>query len=271
MGKYLETVRSAVPPWECDVVEHFTVAYYFDKIAVAGARLLDALGRPPAASPRTCSCFVRYASELRAGDIYLVESAVIESTDASLRLGHRFIDAASGEVCTTVEQELEPADRLDTAAYGVVWEGPAREQREPVPPQRRWHATATDVVRPREVDWKDELALEGYVHRFSAASAHLQARFGMTPSYQVDQRVGFSTFEMMLVLEGAARSGEPVEVLSCVAHIGRTSLRFVHRMQRVRDGRLVAELSQLGVHLDKDARRPARLPEALVQAARALE
>ena len=30
---YLETYRGWVAPWECDVVEHLTVAYYFERFA----------------------------------------------------------------------------------------------------------------------------------------------------------------------------------------------------------------------------------------------
>ena len=30
-------------PWECDLTEHFTVAYYFDRLEEAEANLADAL------------------------------------------------------------------------------------------------------------------------------------------------------------------------------------------------------------------------------------
>ena len=31
MTNWIETYRGAVPPWQCDVTEHFTIAYYFDR------------------------------------------------------------------------------------------------------------------------------------------------------------------------------------------------------------------------------------------------
>src|SRR5438874_12360448 len=48
---WIETYRGTVPPWECDVTEHFTIAYYFDRLEEAEPNLADALrlgGRLPA-------------------------------------------------------------------------------------------------------------------------------------------------------------------------------------------------------------------------------
>ena len=44
MTAWTETYRGAVPPWQCDVTEHFTVAYYFDRLEEADANLADELG-----------------------------------------------------------------------------------------------------------------------------------------------------------------------------------------------------------------------------------
>ena len=35
MADWIETYRGVVNAWECDVVEHFTIAYYFDRFADA--------------------------------------------------------------------------------------------------------------------------------------------------------------------------------------------------------------------------------------------
>ena len=37
MTDWTETYRGAVPPWQCDVTEHFTIAYYFDRLEEAAA------------------------------------------------------------------------------------------------------------------------------------------------------------------------------------------------------------------------------------------
>ena len=37
MEGWTETWRGIVSPWECDLTEHFTIAYYFDRLADAAA------------------------------------------------------------------------------------------------------------------------------------------------------------------------------------------------------------------------------------------
>jgi hypothetical protein len=44
MTNWTETYRGAVPPWQCDVTEHFTVGYYFDRLEEADANLGDVFG-----------------------------------------------------------------------------------------------------------------------------------------------------------------------------------------------------------------------------------
>ena len=41
MAAWTETCRSVVFPWECDVTEHFTIAYYFDRLADAAATMAE--------------------------------------------------------------------------------------------------------------------------------------------------------------------------------------------------------------------------------------
>jgi hypothetical protein len=44
MPNWSETYRGTVPPWECDVTEHFTIAYYFDRLSDAERNLAEELG-----------------------------------------------------------------------------------------------------------------------------------------------------------------------------------------------------------------------------------
>ena len=52
-----------------------------------------------------------------------------------------------------------------------------------------------------------------------------------------------------------------------IVHLGNSSIRFLHRMIDPTDGSELALLSQFGVQLDLDTRRPALLPEPLRTAA----
>ena len=92
--------------------------------------------------------------------------------------------------------------------------------------------------------------------------------FGMTPEYLTGARIGLSTFEFQLTLHTLARPGDMLDVESCLAHLGNSSLRFCHRMRNAETGAEVAWLSQFGVHLDLDSRRPARIPDHLRERSR---
>ena len=275
MGGWLETYRGTVFRWEVDHNDHLTVAYYFARIADAGAVLLRAVGVDPAVA-RTVDCFVRYQRELRVGDIMHMESGVIEAEPDALVLGHKLIDTGAGTLCTTVEQRVGlaaplPAQaRAEVLARRVQWDGPARERRPRPAGLAGFHDSARDIVKPSEVDGSGGPALSHYIHRFSAANGHAIALFGITPAYMRAEQRGFSTFEFQLELGADLRPGDGVRVRSAVRHVGNSSLRLLHVMTREPGDQVVATLEQSGVHFDQDARRPSPLPEALRERARAL-
>ena len=88
MTNWTETYRGAVPPWQCDVTEHFTIAYYFDRVEEAEANLSDELGLGDLSRhgdlPRRLDA--RFVRELRAGSSFHVESAALERRE---RVAHR--------------------------------------------------------------------------------------------------------------------------------------------------------------------------------------
>ncbi len=275
MGGWLETYRGTVFRWEVDHNDHFTVAYYFARIADAGAGLLASLGLGPG-DTRTADCFVRYQRELRVGDIMHVESGVIGLESDGLVLGHKLFDSGDGALCTTVEQRvravapLAPPTRKRIDAGRVAWDGPARERRPRPASLDGFRDTARDIVKQAEMDLAGGAALSHYVHRFSAANGQAIAGFGVSPAYMRAQQRGFSTFEFQLELGDPLRPGDAVRVRTGLLHVGSSSLRLLHVMTREPGDEVVASLEQSGVHFDQEARRPTPLPDELRERARAL-
>src|SRR5262247_1784989 len=102
MDGWTETWRGIVAPWECDITEHFTIAYYFDRLADAASIIAGNLGLsgiPPAAVRRFD---VRFVRELRAGASFHILSAPLAIDGGALRVGHQFLDSANGEVTAWV-------------------------------------------------------------------------------------------------------------------------------------------------------------------------
>jgi acyl-CoA thioesterase FadM len=278
MTNWIETYRGAVPPWQCDVTEHFTVAYYFDRLEEADANLADELGFGdlPRRTDLTRRINVRFARELRAGASFHVESAAL-NVDDGLRLGHRFVDSANGEVVTWFEEHwMLPASPLTSrqretiSGRLAVWNGPPEELRpEPVTADG-FISTARGRVKPTDVDVTGHFAIGAVVHRFSNASGQIGAAIGMDAVFMQHQRRGFSTFELILLITGALPLGTPYLVETGIGHLGGSSLRMIHRMTDPWTGAKIAQLSQFGVNLDLDARRPARWPDDIRRRAMAL-
>jgi len=278
MTDWRETYRGAVPPWQCDVTEHFTIAYYFDRLEEAEANLTDAigLGGLPHRADIARRIDARFARELREGASFHIESAVLGVEDG-LHLGHRVVDSANGEVVTWFAEhwDLTKAhvsdDQRRTLALRLAqWNGPAPEPRAEPLSTAGFIPTARGRVKQADIDAAGNFALGAIVHRFSNSSAQLGAAIGMDAAFMHRERRGFSTFELVLNLSGRLALDAPYLVTTGIAHLGNSSLRMIHCLTDPRTGAEIARLSQYGVNLDLDARRPARWPEAMRAKAAAL-
>jgi acyl-CoA thioesterase FadM len=273
MAEWNESYRGVVSAWECDIVEHFTIAYYFERFADATRNFLELIGEAEtlgsAVGLAPLHLYVTFTQELRAGAVFHVLSAVVGLDESSLRLGHQVVASASLQTVSWVMETLPlpssvtPQLRRQLEARIVAWPGPKLPQ--PARGGSRGALTARDRVKPRELGEGGTMSLAAHVHRFSGAGMQFLSSIGMTSEYMHQNRRGFSTLALDLTLTGAAKVGDRVDVTTAAVHLGNTSLSYLHRM-RGADGRGIASLLQAGVHLDLDARRPAALPPAIREA-----
>jgi acyl-CoA thioesterase FadM len=273
VAEWVETCRGTVAPWECDTTEHFTIAYYLERVEQASATIAERLRLEEhlrtGVFPREFT--LRFMRELRAGASFQVESAAFGSEPA-LRLGHRFVDSASGEPVTWIEEVWPGADltKLQRETVGRTrgnWDGPAIEHRPEPPSTEGSIPSARGRVKPADLDEFGRFSLAAFVHRFTDAVIQASAAIGITDDYMKTERRGYSTFELSLKIGAAPGAGDLYLVETGIAHLGSSSIRFLHRMTDPRSGREVARLGQFGVQLDLDARRPAPLPEHIRAAA----
>jgi acyl-CoA thioesterase FadM len=281
MTDWIETYRGAVPPWQCDVTEHFTIAYYFDRLEEAEANLAEDLGLGEQSRHGNLSrrLDVRFARELRAGSTFHVESAALgfEGNNTGFRLGHRFVDSADGEVVTWFEEHwdlsgapLTPQQRDAIEQRLAVWNGPEAEPRPEPVETTGFIPTARGRVKHGDIDAAGHFSLGAIVHRFSNASGQLGAAIGMNAEFMHQQRRGFSTFELTFRESAALLLDAPYLIETGIGHLGNSSLRMIHRMTDPRSGAEIARLGQYGVNLDLDARRPAHWPDDIRRRAAAL-
>jgi acyl-CoA thioesterase FadM len=250
-----------------------TIAYYFSRLEDASVAVLDDL--PGVRGARTEGLYVRLMREFRAADLMHVTSAPIALDGAVLTIGHKIFDTASGELTTATEQrvilaDLSPGDRAALAARIAAWDGPPREARPAPASDAGFVPSGRRVVQPWEIGNDGMLSWQHLVHHFSGAGLHACRAAGMTPKYLRDNRRGYSTFELDVTIEALPRAGDRIAVRSGILQIGKSSIRFLHRMVDARTGRRLASMGQFGVHFDLEARRPAPLPDALREAANSL-
>jgi acyl-CoA thioester hydrolase len=277
-----ETYRSVVAAWECDVMGHLTIAYYFDRFGDAAAGLIERLvpDLPPGAAWRSSDVLVRYKKELRAGDGIAIRSGVLAAPEEALVIGHEMVTTGEGEVTTLVEHRLRPRQlpygatsegRRALAQAAAPWPHPGFEPIAEPTHAERMTATGGDRVKAWEVDERGELALSGYVHRFAHAALHVCSAFGMTPAYMREHRRGLSTFETRLhLLAPPPGAGDGVVLQSGLVGAGKSSLRMRHEMRHARSGERLALFLQSAVHFDMETRRSAPLPPALSEKAQAI-
>ena len=282
MQNWSETYRGTVPPWECDVTEHFTIAYYFDRLEEGERNFAEelGLGEKLRAGGFTRRLDVRFARELRAGSSFHIESAALAvpgAADGGLRLGHRFVDSANGEIVTWIAESwdlpagaLSPKRRSAIAGRLGIWDGPAAEPRPEPASTKGFIPTARGRVKTTDLDADGRFALAAIVHRLTDACLQSGSAIGMDGAFLEANRRGFSTFELALRISGALALDQPYLVESGIAHLGNSSLRLIHRMCDPRSGAEVAYLGQYGVNLDLEARRPARWPDEIRTRAAAL-
>lgn len=256
----IETYRSIVHAWECDSVDHFTTAYYFAAFGSADWHLLQRLGAD-AASLDLLSCQTRFMRELRAGEPYHIVSGVLDKGPGRARLGHHLLNSETAELCATHAQEFSGDIAKDEP---IDW--PAERPMEEVSFDKLavWSPTAVNIVHARDLDHSGRLSLATLIHFASDANVQFQNRIGMTSSYMQENRIGFATMAYRIGIGRLpVEPGAIVEIESALAHLGRSSLSFAHRVVEGRSRALIATVAQFGVHFDRKARRPAEIPDRI--------
>ncbi|MBW1648118.1 MAG: acyl-CoA thioesterase [Deltaproteobacteria bacterium] len=108
------THRGVVYPWQCDHVGHMNVMWFVGKFDEATWNLFALVGMTAAYLAReyrgmaAVEQHLRYRRELRAGDVLVVRSGVIEVKEKALKFYHEMREALSEEIAATAVGNLSP-------------------------------------------------------------------------------------------------------------------------------------------------------------------
>jgi len=123
--------------------------------------------------------------------------------------------------------------------------------------------TYRGTVYPWHCDHMGHINVSFYVAKFDEATWQLFAAAGITPSYLRSQQRGMVAIDQRLSYRAEVHAGDVISVRSAIIELGKSSVRFVHEMQRDGSGEHVATSMLKGVHIDIVARRSCPLPEEL--------
>lgn len=288
MSDWIETYRGSVEPHETDTTEHLTVARYFARFADATLTLLQHCGlgidymRRNQLGYATVECQTRYLREFGVGDILHFNSAILEIEDKKIVAGHRIFDSASGEMTTTMIQNMIHIDLQKRSAVDLNMEKKSKicltdwpnlpdVVLRPKPTTLSGFIdTYRDTVKPWQIDIMGHMSIQFYVERYSSAGLQLFSAMGLTPDWLRKNRRGFSTFDYQLKFFHEMNVGDLILIKTALVHLGSSSVRILHRLIDPTSGRLAAELDQFGVLLDLDKRKPTRIPAYIREKAEAL-
>lgn len=109
MPTFVETYRATVAPADCDHLGHMNVQHYFAAVSDGMFAIMVRLGLGPDEIRRRQVSFavVRaetdFRRELRAGDVVVLESAIIRLGEKSTTFQHRLKNAATGDTAMTTD------------------------------------------------------------------------------------------------------------------------------------------------------------------------
>ena len=91
MAEWKETYRGVVSAWECDVVEHFTIAYYFERFADATRNFLELIGAAEAGCFSMALAFNLEKAGHPAKRVSTTANVKLEPGDSGFKMPHRLI------------------------------------------------------------------------------------------------------------------------------------------------------------------------------------
>jgi acyl-CoA thioester hydrolase len=116
MGKWIETYKGVVYPWNCDHLGHMNVQHYVAMFDQAGYHLMHAMGFSHDYSvaeghgPMDVQHTIKYVNEQKAGSLVTVNSGIVDVRPKTYTMFHRMTNTETGVVAATSEIVLINVD-----------------------------------------------------------------------------------------------------------------------------------------------------------------
>lgn len=130
--------------------------------------------------------------------------------------------------------------------------------------------TYRGTVYPWHCDHMDHMNVMWYVGKFDEATWNLMSHLGMSAAYLKQHHRGMAALEQRIAYRREMHAGDTVAVRTGILSVTAKTLNFVHEMRNADTGDISAVALLTGVHLDTEARKSCKLPEAAMARAQGL-
>lgn len=262
----IETLRGFVNAWDCDENDHLNVQFYFGFFEDAAAQFFAMVGQAPDGTPELATRHVRFHSELRGGQLVVVDShAVRGQSPGSWHLVHRMSEPATGRLAATALDTFRGA-----AAEAGMAEVPAEARPRSLalsPADVGDLAARTAPTTHRGRLGPEEIGPDGHpwhravVARFSDAAPHFWEAMGATQPWLAERGLGRVALEMK-VTRGAVAAG-PIDLTSAPLAVAAKTVSFFHVVRASASGQVIAAGEVTALLFDQRRRRSIELPEEI--------
>jgi len=118
-------------------------------------------------------------------------------------------------------------------------------------------------VQQWECDHMGHLNVTGYMTRFNEATWVLFSSVGIDREYMDENRIGMSAVRHEINYTSELLPGDTCYIDSRVIAVGNTSLKAIHTLFKDPQSKISASCSVTAVHIDRDSRKPVRIPGEL--------
>jgi len=131
--------------------------------------------------------------------------------------------------------------------------------------------THRGVVYPWMIDHVGHMNVQFYTARFDEATWQFLAQLGLTPSFLKRDHRSAVAVEQRTQYKRELIAGSLIHITTELISLGRSSIRFLHRMYDSETGEEAATTELVGVYFDVDNRSSAPLPPSVHHRARDFE
>src|SRR5215207_8514427 len=120
--------------------------------------------------------------------------------------------------------------------------------------------TYRGFVYPSSIDHVGHMNVQFYTARFDEATWQFLAQLGLTPTFLKRNRRGAVAVDQCTQYKREVLAGSLLHITTELLSLGRSSIRFMHRMFDSEIGEEVAVSEIVGVYFDTDVRSATSLP-----------